>query len=321
METEREKKRKKKRKKKNTSSHPSYILTSHDVLKKGLEYLNNPVTSRANGTTRITKFKKHYGSDPYVLSNLWFDLQTTELEAAQLKPKEISEHGFRMFMIAQNWLWDYPRNAEVFGSRFHQCERNSRGSRLWYWIKKIAALRPEKIVWEEFEELNGEPIFVVTIDGTDFRDLERSTEYVNIDRKKYSKKFAHGARKYEIAISLKTGLCVWINGPYIGGENDKNMFVKGGIAQKLKPGQMAITDRGYKGLKCCSLTNLRESKDAFVFKGRARARHETFNGRLKFFGVLGLTYRHDFDKHGIVFNAVCVIVQTQLMNGCPLFEL
>jgi hypothetical protein len=56
------------------------------------------------------------------------------------------------------------------------------------------------------------------------------------------------------------------------------------------------------------------------FKSRARARHESFNGRLKFFDILQNTFRHGEARHKIAFEAVCVIVQYQMDNGSPLFD-
>jgi hypothetical protein len=56
------------------------------------------------------------------------------------------------------------------------------------------------------------------------------------------------------------------------------------------------------------------------FKARARCRHETFNGRLKFFRSLSVTFHHDPEKHVHVFEAVCVIEQYQMDNGGELFQ-
>jgi hypothetical protein len=55
------------------------------------------------------------------------------------------------------------------------------------------------------------------------------------------------------------------------------------------------------------------------FKARARARHESFNGRLKFFESLNKTFCHNSDNHVHIFEAVCVIVQYQMDNGAELF--
>ena len=60
---------------------------------------------------------------------------------------------------------------------------------------------------------------------------------------------------------------------------------------------------------------------SFCQQSRARARHETFNGRIKNFGCLDDRFRHGMEKHKICFEAVCVIVQYQLENGSPLFDI
>ena len=52
----------------------------------------------------------------------------------------------------------------------------------------------------------------------------------------------------------------------------------------------------------------------------ARSRHETFNGRLKNWGILERTYRHDIELHETVFSACAMITQLCVSNGEPLFE-
>ncbi len=55
-------------------------------------------------------------------------------------------------------------------------------------------------------------------------------------------------------------------------------------------------------------------------QGRARSHHETLNGRLKAWGILSNTYRHDITKYGTVFNACTVITQLAMVHGEPLFQ-
>ena len=56
-------------------------------------------------------------------------------------------------------------------------------------------------------------------------------------------------------------------------------------------------------------------------QANARSHHETFNGRLKNWGILERTcYRHDIGTHGMVFTACAVITQLCMANGEPLFE-
>ena len=62
-----------------------------------------------------------------------------------------------------------------------------------------------------------------------------------------------------------------------------------------------------------------ESKELHSFKTRARLRHETFNGRIKMFGILQNRFRYGFDMHIFAFEAVVVTVQYQMDNGSPIF--
>jgi hypothetical protein len=62
-----------------------------------------------------------------------------------------------------------------------------------------------------------------------------------------------------------------------------------------------------------------DSKELNNFKSCGHLRHETFNARLKNFRCLLDTFRHGFDKHTFVFEAVVVIVQYQMDNGSPIF--
>jgi hypothetical protein len=63
-----------------------------------------------------------------------------------------------------------------------------------------------------------------------------------------------------------------------------------------------------------------DSKALGNFKSRGRLRQETFNGRLKFFRSLSDTFRHGFDKHKLVFEAIVVIIQQyQMDNGSEIY--
>ena len=52
----------------------------------------------------------------------------------------------------------------------------------------------------------------------------------------------------------------------------------------------------------------------------AKARHETANGRLKQFGALSNIYCHNVKNHGQVLMAIANIVQIQIEEECPLFQ-
>ena len=147
------------------------------------------------------------------------------------------------------------------------------------------------------------------------------------DKGQYSHKFNHGALKYEVAIDAYTSKVVWINGPFRGGEHDKNIYA-GGLREKIPRGKKVICDRVYGSKKYTlpddtkklSLPNPCDPPHFANFKARVKARHETFNGRIKFFRILSDTYHHANHKHVNVFEAVAVMVQYQMDNGSPLFN-
>jgi hypothetical protein len=114
------------------------------------------------------------------------------------------------------------------------------------------------------------------------------------------------------------------------------MFRRGGLKEKLQALnvkirnfrriKLTIADRGYRSKKAdeknlLPVPNLMGSKEELErFKSRARLCQETFNGRLKLFGSLSAQmFRHGFDKHKFVFEAVVVTVQYQMDSGSPIF--
>jgi hypothetical protein len=54
--------------------------------------------------------------------------------------------------------------------------------------------------------------------------------------------------------------------------------------------------------------------------GRARARHETVNGRFADFGALKNVWRHDLNKHYFAYCTIAIITQLETTNGFPPFE-
>ena len=81
-------------------------------------------------------------------------------------------------------------------------------------------------------------------------------------------------------------------------------------------------DDGYRGhadkIKCPQ--NDANPPENLAMQGRARARHETLNGRLKNWGILSQVFRHDILCHGEVFRACAVVTQLTIDDGEPLFE-
>lgn len=113
-----------------------------------------------------------------------------------------------------------------------------------------------------------------------------------------------------------------MNGPFPAADHDIKIFREKGLKESIPAGKKIIGDNGYRGENDIISTpnNAHDSAVLRKFKSRARARHESFNRRIKAFHILSETFRHDIEKHRIVFEAVCVICQYQLENGSPLFD-
>jgi hypothetical protein len=144
----------------------------------------------------------------------------------------------------------------------------------------------------------------------------------------YSKKFNKAALAYELGIAIYHNKLVWINGPFPAGQNDKKIFNKpNGLKSKIPDGRKGIGDEGYKGDpdKVATRNAAFDDPEVRRFKKRTLARHETFNSRLKAFGILNQAFRSTgpsrLDKHKAAFEACCVIVQYEMDNGHPLFAI
>ena len=215
-------------------------------------------------------------------------------------------------MMAHHFLWTYPKNSHMLACRFKICEVYSRGEPLWKWIKKIQAMKAKKIIWDHSLDSPETEIFVISVDGVDCRIWEKKHPTKPRDTALCSKKFNHGAVKYELALSVFRPKLVWMNGPFVASKHDPKIFREDGLKDKLQPGKIVIADKGYKADDLAHMVyipNAIDDKDLKNFKSRVRCRHETFNGRIKHFSCLSETFRHGMDKHKIVFEAVCVIVQ------------
>ena len=94
------------------------------------------------------------------------------------------------------------------------------------------------------------------------------------------------------------------------------------LAHCLKPGERVEADYGYVGhankVKCPN--NNCNPTENLAMQACVRSQHETFNGRLKNWDILGQVYRHDITKHGTVFYVRAVITQLAIDNSEGVFE-
>ena len=290
------------------------LLMPSEVLEQGLRFVN--LDRLIGKKSAEVWFRKHYGSGSLDLAEMWYDLNNTDIEEAKLDEVEKSMSGFKKFMVAHHFIWTYPKNSYQLASRMGVCECYARGEPLWKWVKKIAALKAKKIVWDRDD---CPEIFALSIDVTDFQTWEKQHDTYNQDPANCSRKFNHCGVKYEIGLSIFESKIQWINGPYKGSVHDITIF-RDKLKAKMPEGKIGIVDRGYQGeAGLLAVPNDKDPKPLRNFKSRARCRHEALNGRIGKFKCLYEPFRHGWDKHKIALEAVCVAVQYQMDNGAELF--
>ena len=160
---------------------------------------------------------------------------------------------------------------------------------------------------------------LVTVDGTDFKIRQPAP----FSTRWYSQKFHGPGLRYEVAVSIQRGEIVWINGPFPPGEwNDISIFRRN-IMGMLGSDERVEADWGYQE----EPYNVNLPHEDYgcpttrAIKSNCRHRHETVNRRFKVCGALQQCYRHDLDKHALIFNSVAVIVELELENGYPLAQI
>lgn len=215
-----------------------------------------------------------------------------------------------------NWLAVYNNEDNISGC-FGRCENTLR-ERIAKYVKAIAALKGQKIVWDID---NSPEKFLLSVDGVHFRIHEMRKKP---DARWCSYKYKQAGLSYESGLSIFHDKVVWINGPFKAAEHDRDIY-RSALQKKIPKGKLVVADRGYtmeENVRTLSIRNWRDSMSLKEFKRRVRGQHESFNARIKRFDVLNQDFRAKKDrivKHKAVFEAVCVIVQYEIENGHPLF--
>ena len=157
----------------------------------------------------------------------------------------------------------------------------------------------------------------ISIDGTDFR----TQEYDGFDPERLSHKYNKAALRYEVGIAIKTGHIVHINGPFKAGAWSDLRIARNYLHKILPKGEYYIADGGYKGDHVPSVLYEdvpEEEKRRFK---KIRARHENVNGRFKEWRILSDAFRHEEEKHGLVFHAVAVLTQLEMETVRPIWRI
>ena len=288
------------------------------------------VPKRMTNSFKEEVFGWHYGLTPLVVSTIWFDLQ----QGGYLSFKQNTLKGFKLYMLSMFYLWVYPKNSGIMATRFRMNRKYCYGAILWHWVGKLADLFDEKVVWDDYLGDEDKSPLIGSIDCTDCKIWEKCSHHIyNIDKSLCSQKTNSAALKYEVVLDINKSKVLSVVGPVKACEHDMNVFhlkTKARVLQMprgkrliadgiYKPGKDEELNEEEKGL--ISIPRSTDDKGLKAFMSQVRARHESFNWRLKFFGFLGASHKGvDFEKHGKGFRSICAIVQYQMDNGSPLFD-
>jgi hypothetical protein len=165
------------------------------------------------------------------------------------------------------------------------------------------------------EDINNHNGCGVTIDGTDFRIYEPT----DFNTTWFSHKFNGPGIRYEVAISIKGGQIMHIQGPYPAGKWPDIKIFRDCLKYKLLEGRKLRSITAITGSLTRSARHPRIILAGRKNKRIARACREMCNRRFKHWGVLSQRIRHGLVNHRTFFGAIVVITQLELRTGHPLF--
>jgi hypothetical protein len=299
--------------------------------------------SRVIGTAAMEdrRFRELFGAPMEIVLHVWYMMEEDGLLPDKSKPKHL--------LWTLYFLKVYPREApgcSTIGGGGGAVDPKTLQKWVWLFIERIAELAVDvvsyffvvsrhdcclltpplpaaavqQIVFESRLVKDVGNNCLMSIDGTNFQITQKgpATRGNGFASHKYAGK---SVLRYELGIDILAGNSVWVSGPYPAGKwNDINFFLNE-LAHCLEPGERVEADNGYVGHKDKNKCPNNDSnpEENLTMQARVRSRHETFNARLKFWGILRQVYRHDITQHGNVLNVCAVLTQLAVANEEPLF--
>lgn len=311
-------------------------VTAEEFLDLGLSvwYTDGRLRTFRTKKSKIGRFKEYYGMRPSLCATLWEDLQRTNTLEAKIDDAHLNPKHFLMALnTLKVSLHEYPRFSvpcclTIFPQRYPtdnqrvgpwNISRDKGRDLVWYYLRKLQALKADVIVWPEDW---GDDIWIITVDGTHCWIEEPSHPDWSQDRTFYSHKYNKAGINYELGIAVAFPRLVWMKGPFRAGKSDVSIFRDKGLKDRLRTiKKKAIGDRGYNGHPNeVSTYNAHDCRGVKKFKSRALKRHENFNNMTKRFDCLSGRFRHGVDQFATCFEAICVICQYQLEDDMPLYD-
>lgn len=119
----------------------------------------------------------------------------------------------------------------------------------------------------------------ISVDGVDCSISEPSP----FSSKWWPHKLNRAGLRYEIGISICTGLVMWASRPWPCGSNSDVLVFRSGLKRLLESSEFVVADSSYIDVKCVQPSGLEHPLHVPIFK--IRARHEGVNGRMREFFV------------------------------------
>lgn len=159
--------------------------------------------------------------------------------------------------------------------------------------------------------VHGQTCFV-SLDGVDFR-IEEPKPF---SPQWYSHTLNAAGLRYEIGLNIRVGHIVWAFGGLPCGDYPDLKLARETFVFALDNNERALADKGYKDDSFFILPKNGNSEKHNLIMSR----HETVNKRLRQFQILKMEFRHNRQKHPIIFHAVANLTQLMIENGEPLFS-
>ena len=266
----------------------THVVADDEILRLGLLTVkyDEEQLRRCGDKTNQYRFKATFGVTPTTMCRIYEDLQTSTAEDTTTNPPRSmrlkgSVTNLQWFLRTFYYLRKYPTEDDI--DRVLKINKGWARTNIWDIIEKIQYLQFKKITWPD--ELGGEDIWIMTVDGTYVWMYEPGHPEFSQDSEYYSHKFNKAGVNYELGISIASSKLIWMAGPFKAGKNDLNIFTLAGLKERLlQLKKKAIGDGGYSGhQEAISSPNTHDSRPVKLFKSRALKRHEGFNGMTKSF--------------------------------------
>ncbi|KAG7366458.1 hypothetical protein IV203_029128 [Nitzschia inconspicua] len=253
-------------------------------------------------------FRALFGCSPDVSLILWYKLLRNDL---------VPDKGTILHML---WTLMYCKIYPKWTTMKKLTSADPKTLRHWIGLFRdsIALLECSVIRWSKRKKGDQLNDCLVSVDCVDF-PIPHAGRRFHTHKWKF-----HSALRYEIAVSIIHGECVWINGPYEAGLWNDIMIFRNALLHELEDGERVESDNGLRGVspqyaKCpLSIGNLVECED---MQQKVRSRHETINKRFKQWRIMKNIYMGSIEHHGGFFRTVAIVTQLCIEHGEPLFSI